>query len=78
MHLDINLCAGLLSRNSVSVLCWSNRANHRSLLSLRDFLNKDLTIFTADPDFGMPCRLNCSLKSSISELKVFSFNFVLS
>ena len=48
VRLDINLCAGLLSRDSVGVLCWSNRANHGSLLSLRAFLNKDLTIFTAD------------------------------
>ena len=53
MRLDINLCAGLLSRNSVGVLHWSNRANHGSLLSLRAFLNKDLTIFTADSAFSL-------------------------
>ena len=53
VRLDINLCAGLLSRNSVGVLRWSNRANHGSLLSLRAFLNKDLTIFTADSAFSL-------------------------
>ena len=53
VRLDINLCAGLLSRNSVGVLHWSNRANHGSLLSLRAFLNKDLTIFTADSAFSL-------------------------
>ena len=117
VRLDINLCAGLLSRNSVGVLHWSNRANHGSLLSLRAFLNKDLTIFTADSAFsldlwwcreedmwvnpqstenwwnswlvnwgalsvvsisGMPCRLNCFLKNSITELEVFSSNFCTS
>ena len=44
VRLDINLCVGLLSKDSVGVLRWSNRANQGSLLSLRAFLNKDLTI----------------------------------
>ena len=53
VRLDINLCAGLLSRDSVGVLRWSNRANHGSLLSLRAFRNKDLTTFTADSAFPL-------------------------
>lgn len=31
VRLDINLCTGLLSMNSVGVLRWSNRVNHGSL-----------------------------------------------
>ena len=53
VHLDINLCARLLSKDSVGVLHWSNRANHGSLLSLRAFLNKDLTISTVDSAFPL-------------------------
>lgn len=51
ISLEIKLCAGLLSRDSIGVFCWCNRAYHWSLLSLRAFLNKDWTIFTADSPF---------------------------
>ena len=56
VRLDINLCAGLLSRDCVGVLRWFDRANYGSLLSLRGFLNKDLKIFTADSAFPLDLR----------------------
>ena len=53
MRLNIKLCVGLLSRDSIGVFRWSNRADHGSLLSLRAFLNKELTIFKVEYPFTL-------------------------
>ena len=40
-------------QDSIGVFRWSNRANLGSLLSLRAFLNKELTIVTVDYPFSL-------------------------